>query len=166
VGGYVQGEWAALERLSVSAGPRYTRVGFVSKDNFICTAGVGVCAGATAVGAINTNPDDSGNVSYSAWTPVAGILFKAAPTLNIDANAGSPFETTTFIELAYRTTGSGPNFNLRPALSNHYEVGAKAFVTSDTRVELAVFQIDTTDEIAVEPNAGRRSTFPNADKTR
>jgi iron complex outermembrane receptor protein len=165
IGGYLQGEWAALDRLNVSAGVRYTRVGFDSKDHFICTGLTGLCAGATAVGAVTTNPDDSGSVSYSAWTPVAGVLFKATPSLNFYANAGRSFETPTFIELAYRLNGSGLNFNLRPALSNHYEVGAKAFIGADARVDLALFQIDTTDEIVVESNSGGRATYKNADKT-
>jgi iron complex outermembrane receptor protein len=167
LGGYLQGEWQALEKLSLSAGIRYTTVKFDSTDHFVCTAGAGICAGATAVpGVGSTNPDDSGSVSYSAWTPVAGVLYRASSTLNFYANAGRSFETPTFIELAYRTNGSGLNFNLRPALSNQYEVGAKAFVGANTRVDLALFQINTSDEIVVESNSGGRATYQNADSTR
>jgi iron complex outermembrane receptor protein len=166
-GGYVQGEWQALERLSVSAGLRYTSVGFDSKDKFICTGLTGLCAGATAVAGNTQNPDDSGSVTYGAWTPVAGLLFKLTPSVNLYANAGRSFETPTFIELAYRANNqSGLNFALQPAKSDHYEVGVKAFLGPDTRVDLALFQINTRDEIVVESNSGGRATFQNADKTK
>jgi iron complex outermembrane receptor protein len=166
-GGYVQGEWQALERLILSAGLRYTSVGFDSKDNFICTGLTGLCAGATAVAGNTQNPDDSGSVTYGAWTPVAGLLFKLTPSLNLYANAGRSFETPTFIELAYRTNNqSGLNFALQPAKSDHYEVGVKAFLGPETRLDLALFQINTRDEIVVESNTGGRATFQNADKTK
>jgi len=181
-GSYVQAEWQVLEALSLSGGLRYTRVSFDSEDHFICTntvnttgTPVGTCSGAyqangtpLAVTAAQStwNPDDSGKQNYSAWTPVIGALYKLTPKLNLYANAGRSFETPTFIELAYRPDGaSGLNFNLKPSKSNHYEIGAKAFLTAETRVDIAVFQIDSKDEIVVYNNVGGRSTFQNAGRT-
>jgi iron complex outermembrane receptor protein len=167
-GGYVQAEWQTTERLAFSGGLRYTKVSFESDDSFVCTVGDALCpAGVTTPGAgSSTNPDDSGRVEYSAWTPVAGVVYKLTPTLNLYGNIGRSFETPTFIELAYRQGGSGLNFDLDASLSNHYEIGAKAFLTERTRLEVALFHIDTSDEIVVESNSGGRATFQNADTSR
>src|SRR5262249_21773366 len=45
------------------------------------------------------------------------------------------------------------------------EVGAKAFVTDKTRVNLALFQISTSDEIVVASATGGRTAFANAKST-
>ncbi len=173
-GGYVQGEWQFAPAWSLSAGLRYTRVGFESKDNFICTPertsapGIGAnrCSGSTApVSLSQQNPDDSGSVTYSAWTPALGLLYRLTPTVNLYANAGRSFETPTFIELAYQPESSGLNFDLQPSRSNHYEIGLKAFI-GEARLNLALFQIDTSKEIVVLTNAGGRATFQNAGDTR
>lgn len=174
-GGYLQGEWRATDALSLHAGLRYTRVDFESKDKFICTTTVnttgtplGTCSGSTQpVTATNFNPDDSGSRRFSAWTPVAGALYRLTPAVNLYANAGRSFETPTFIEIAYRPDGSsGLNLALEPSKSNHYEVGIKAFLGADTQVNAALFQIDTRDEIVVFSNSGGRATFQNAGDTR
>ena len=175
-GGYVQGEWRISDPWSLSLGLRYTEVRFESSDDFICTdtvnttgTALGTCSGTTnaVTAASNTwNPDDSGSKTYSAWTPVGGLVYRVSPALNLYGNLGQSFETPTFIELAYRPDGSsGLNFDLEPSLSNHYELGMKAFVGGDTRVNLSVFQIDTQDEIVVATNAGGRATYRNAGDT-
>jgi iron complex outermembrane receptor protein len=166
-GAYAQIEWHPASAWVVSAGLRYTRVHFDSRDNFICTTLGSTCSGATqTVSATRFNPDDSGALTHSAWTPVFGLLYKASPALNAYFNAGRSFETPTFVELAYRPDGSsGLNFDLRPSRSNHYEVGLKAFLGSDVRLNAAMFQIDTDNEIVVLSNAGGRATFRNAGKT-
>lgn len=175
-GAYVQGEWWFARDWSLSAGLRYTRVAFDSQDKFICTTSLvtapgtapGLCSGSTlAVDATRFNPDDSGSVTHSAWTPALGLLYRLSPSVNLYANTGRSFETPTFIELAYRPDGgSGLNFELKPSESNHYELGMKAFLGRDLRMNLAVFQIDTRDEIVVFSNSGGRATFQNAGKTR
>lgn len=163
-GVYAQGEWQATEPLSLSAGIRYTKVSFESTDYFICDSPTGLCASATLG---TSNPDDSGSVSHSAVTPVVGALYRLTPAVNLYANVGKSFETPTLIELAYRTDGgAGLNFNLEPSESMHYEVGAKAILGSDTRVDLALFRIDTKEEIVVFSNTSGRSTFQNASDTR
>ncbi len=180
-GVYIQGELQATEKLSASAGLRYTKVKFNSQDNFICTtslvtapgAAAGTCSGSTATigavvgGVVQENPDDSGSVDHSAFTPVAGLLYRLTPTVNVYANVGRSFETPTFIELAYQAAPdtSGPNLGLDPSRSTHYELGAKLVLGSDTRMEVAVFHIDTKDEIVVLSNRNGRQSFQNAEGT-
>ena len=168
-GGYVQAEWAFAEQWSASAGLRYTKVDFESDDHYVCRASgnasaLPICPGIVAGSGIN--PDDSGTLSFDAWTPVAGLVFKATPTWNIYANVGKSFETPTLIELAYRPDGSpGLNFGMQPSTSVHYEVGTKIFAGTSTLVEMAVFQIDTKKEIVVASNIGGRQAFKNAGDT-
>jgi len=148
---YAQGEWAFLPLWALSGGARHSRVHFDSRDYYI--AGL--------------NPDDSGSISFSRTTPVAGLLFKATERLSVYANAGDGFETPTFAELAYRPGGAtGLNFALRPAKSRHLEVGAKGSVVAGTRFTLAAFRIDTRDEIVVNTASGGRTDFKNASRTR
>jgi iron complex outermembrane receptor protein len=138
-------------RWRLLGGVRASRVEFRSTDRNV-----------TAV-----NPDDSGSVRFSATTPVAGVVFRAAPSLSVYASAGRGFETPTTNELAYRPGGeTGLNFALRAAKSDHYEAGVKWIERAGWRATVAAFRIDTDDEIAVATNAGGRSTFRNAGTTR
>jgi iron complex outermembrane receptor protein len=111
------------------------------------------------------NPDDSGRVAFSHFSPVAGALWHALPDVNVYANWGEGFETPTFIELAYRNVGTGLNFDLRPAISRSAEAGIKAYVFGRQRVNLAVFSINTKDEIVIDAATGGRTTYKNASKT-
>ncbi len=136
--------------LSLYAGLRYSDVRFKSDDHYITAA----------------NPDDSGRVSYSHLSPVAGAVWHATDAINVYANAGEGFETPTFIELAYRNVGSGLNFDLKPAISRSVEAGIKAQLGAGQRVNLAVFGTRTSNEIVIDTATGGRTTYKNASKTR
>jgi iron complex outermembrane receptor protein len=149
--GYALAEWRFAPAWSAAAGVRASRVAFESRDDYVTAA----------------NPDDSGSVAYSRTLPVAGIVFEPAPQWRLYASAGGGFETPTFTELAYRPGGEpGLNFALRPALSRHAELGAKARLGDGVRLAVALFRIDTRDEIVVDSSAGGRTTFRNASRTR
>jgi iron complex outermembrane receptor protein len=146
---YGQGEWGFAERWIALAGLRTNRVNFRTDDYFIAGA----------------NGNDSGSKPYGATTPVGGILYKLSSTASLYANAGRGFETPTFAELAYRTTGAGLNFGLNASRSRHLETGIKALLGERVRVNAALFDIATRNEIAIESNVGGRSTFKNAGRT-
>jgi iron complex outermembrane receptor protein len=148
--GYAQAEWRPLTALSFLAGARYSDVRFDSADHYINAQ----------------NPDDSGRVAYNHLSPVVGAMWHAAPGVNVYANWGEGFETPTFIELAYRTVGTGLNFDLRPAVSRSTEAGIKAYVFNGQRVNLAAFSTTTSNEIVIDTAAGGRTTYKNASKTR
>ena len=148
---YAQLEWKFAPSWAASAGLRHSRLRFNSRDYFIAAG----------------NPDDSGGVSYNKTTPVAGIVLNATPAWNVYANLGRGFETPTLIELAYRPGGAtGLNFALQPATSLHKEIGVKGKLGNAARVNLALFHIDTSDEIVVNSAAGGRTDYKNASKTR
>ena len=95
-----------------------------------------------------------------------GLTWHVRDNINVYANYGQGFETPTFAELAYRPVGSGLNFGLQPAVSNSGEVGLKAFFGPQQRVNLALFNVETTDEIVVDTAVGGRTTYKNAANTR
>ncbi|MDB5897198.1 MAG: putative outer membrane protein precursorTonB-dependent [Ramlibacter sp.] len=147
---YAQAQWES-ERVSLTAGVRHSVVRFESNDLYV----------------VPGNGNDSGSARYQATTPVLGAVYHVNDALNVYASAGKGFETPTFNELAYRPNGqAGLNFNLRPAESRQWELGVKAEPARDWRVNAALFQARTTDEIAVLSNTGGRSTFQNAGDTR
>jgi iron complex outermembrane receptor protein len=148
---YAQAEWKTGERWTLHGGVRSSRVAFRVKDFFIVPGTV--------------NGDDSGDRTYRATTPVAGVVFRLNPTTSLYANAGRGFETPTILELANSSAGSGINFGLNAATSRHFEVGAKTVLPRWARVNVAVFNIVTSNEIVVESNAGGRAIFKNAGKT-
>ena len=147
---YLQAEWDPAPRWRMLAGARRSRVEFRSRDRFV-TAG---------------NPDDSGELRYTEVTPVAGVLFRATPTVSLYANVGQGFETPTFNELGYRSDGSsGLNTSLRAARSNNAEMGLRAH-TELHALDVTMFLSRTEGELAVASNLGGRSTFANAGESR
>jgi iron complex outermembrane receptor protein len=86
--------------------------------------------------------------------------------MNVYASVGTGFETPTSNELSYRRDGQpGLNFGRQPARSRQWELGVKAEPLADWRVNAALFQARTDDEIVVATNSGGRSTFQNAAET-
>jgi iron complex outermembrane receptor protein len=144
---YVQAEWARGD-WALTAGLRHSQVKFKVDDQY----------------AVGANGDDSGSRNYNQTTPILGVVYKLNPAVNLYASAAKGFETPTLNEMFYSGTGGSFNFGLAPAKSRHYEVGAKAFVGNSSRLNLAVFQINTDDELVVD-TGGSRTSYKNAGKT-
>ncbi len=148
-GAYAQAEWQPADRWMATAGIRQTNIGVAFADHFM----------------VPGNGDDSGALHFHATTPAASLLYRATDSLNLYASAGRGFETPTLVEMAYTATGTGPNFGLRPATSNQFEIGAKAVVFGDSRVNLALFNASTANEIVVASATGGRTVYKNASHT-
>jgi iron complex outermembrane recepter protein len=146
---YLQAQWDPDARWRLIAGVRNNLVEVTSHGH------IPVIDGA-----------DSG-ARYSAVDPVGGVTFRASPTVNLYASYGKGFETPTLNDLAYRSAdGSLPglNFSLKPARSDNYEVGVKAG-EGRVRANLAVFYIQTEDELAVLQNFNGRTVDQNIGET-
>lgn len=143
---YAQAEWKGGAWV-LTGGVRHTRLKVDVEDAFL------------------SNGDDSGGVTYSHTTPVLGVLYKVDPTLNVYVSAARGFETPTLNELFYSGTGGGFNFGLKAAQSTHIEVGAKAMLGQNARINAALFRVRTTDELVVDSAAGGRTSYKNASKT-
>lgn len=148
---YVQSQWGPIDRWSVFAGYRRSLVSVDSTALYIPPSG----------------QNGSGALSYSASSPVGGVLFQVDPHLNLYASLGNGFETPTLDELAYRPSGAaGLDTSLQAARSHSYEVGAKLRSTPAFDADLALFQSDTVNELVLCADTGGRGTYCNAPRTR
>lgn len=143
---YLQLEWD-LGRWVLTGGLRHSRVSFDVDDRYL------------------SNGNDSGSVDYHHTTPLLGALYKLTPTLNLYASAARGFETPTLNELFYSGSGAGFNFGLGAATSTQLEAGAKAMLGEDVRVNGALFQVRTRDELVVDAASGGRTSYRNASAT-
>jgi iron complex outermembrane receptor protein len=146
VGLFAQAEWQLGERWILHGGIRTTRVRFTVDDLF----------GARL---------NSGSVTYSGTTPVAGLVYRLSRATSLYGNLGRGFETPTLVELANRASGSGFNFDLNASRSRHAELGVKTLVGGWLRVNTALFNIVTENEIVVDENSSGRAAFKNVGHT-
>lgn len=143
---YAQAEWQG-ERWAFTGGLRHSRVAFRVDDRYL------------------SNGDDSGRVAYEKTTPTLAALYRVTDTLNLYASVARGFEAPTFNEMFYSSNGGSFNLTLKPATSTHYEVGAKAMLGAGSRLDVALFEIRTQDELVVLSSTGGRTAYQNAGKT-
>ena len=142
---YVQANWA-IDNWTVQAGLRYSTMEMDVDDQFL------------------SNGDDSGTKRYEKATPTMSVMYAFTPELHGYVSAGKAFETPTQAELAYSPSGKGFNFGLKPSESTQYEMGLKAQL-NNTRINAAIFQITTEDELVILSNDLGRTTYQNAGRT-
>ena len=148
---YLQLDWDLSEHWAAQLGVRHSEVHFNSVDHYI----------------VANNGDDSGENTFYATTPVAGLMFKASQRLHLYASYGKGFDTPTFDNLSYRPDGQpGLNFALVPARTGSGELGAKWKLGEGSVARLSVFRSITRNEIAVASSSGGRSTYQNVGRSR
>jgi len=139
------------EQISLVGGVRQSYIVFNSNDNFL------------------SDGNASGNTNFGATSPVLGVTWHANDSLNLYANYGKGFESPTLAESAYSTGTNAVvgqfNSQLQASSSKHYEIGAKWIPQKRTRVDFAVYQIDTTDEIVVAVSSSGQTSYKNAPGT-
>jgi len=145
---YAQAEWQG-ERWTFSGGLRHSRIAFKVDDRYI----------------VSGNGNDSGRVSYEKTTPTVAALYRLTDSVNLYASAARGFEAPTFNEMFYSDGGGSFNFSLKPATSTHYETGLKAMLGNASRLDVALFEIKTQDELVVLSSSGGRTAYQNAGKT-
>jgi len=150
---FVQGTALLTDTLSLSIGLRQSLVRFVSDDYYL-----------------GDGNDGSGNVSYQATSPVLGFTWHATDQLNLYANYGKGFETPTLAEMAYKLGPAATvigqfNPTLNASSSQHYEVGTKWVPNPRSRVDFALYQIDTVDEIVTSRSVSGQTAYKNAPGT-
>lgn len=149
---YVQGIWGIAEKWDVHAGMRHTRLDLEITPN----------PGATAT-------PTGGSLKFDKTIPVVGIVFKATPTLNYYANLGKGFETPTLVEITYAdpsVTNGGSNLTLKPSTSTNIEIGSKWIASDNARLNAALFNIETENEIVIDKLSGSTASYKNAGTTR
>ncbi|MAT64914.1 MAG: TonB-dependent receptor [Gammaproteobacteria bacterium] len=147
IGLYGQADLTLNERFDLTLGGRYDRVAFDIDDRF------------TPDGAA------SGSRRFNELSFTLGLGHQLHPDHRLYAAAGSAFETPTFTEFSDPTEprqGFDPGLDPQQALN--LEAGAKGVIGTRLRYELALFRVETRDEIvqvASEPDR-----FANAARTR
>ena len=153
VGPYVRDEIPFGDRYQVDLGLRADYVKFELQDHLITA----------------DDPDDSGDRTLSAVSPIVGLLARLTPLHSLYANVATSFETPTTTELVNQPSGAaGLNPDLKPQHSTTYEVGLKGLVLSRVQYDLALFDTEVRDElIQFEAASGTGRTFyRNAGRTR
>ena len=145
---FVQANWL-LGDWTLQAGLRHSTMKMDVDDRFVTS----------------TDADDSGSKTYQKNTPSVSVMYAFTPDLHGYVSAGKGFETPTQAESAYSSTSNGFNFALKPSVSTQYEVGMKARIGEGTRLNAAVFQITTDDELVVSQSKDGRTTYQNAGRT-
>jgi len=136
---YIQGQIAAFNNLDVHGGLRHSKVNMKFVGDPVVAYGTNI----------------NGSVKFEKTTSAIGGTWKATPATNLYANYGQGFETPTLIEMAYNSASlpTGPNLALKPSTSDNYEVGFKSFLTNNTKLNVAIFKVDTKQEIIISSNS-------------
>jgi iron complex outermembrane receptor protein len=109
-----------------------------------------------------------GEVTFNAVNPVFGATHHVTERMNIYANYGRGLETPTLAEMSYVYDASTSSFlntfnqSLKASNSNHYETGLKWITSNRSRLDLAAFYVQTSDEIITENSAGGKTSFKNS----
>lgn len=115
-----------------------------------------------------TNPDDSGERSLHAVSPMIGLLVRVSPVQSAYANISSAFETPTATELGNQPSGAaGINRELKPQRSTTYELGIKGVTRGAVQYNASLFATTVKDELIPYdiPGGGGRRYFRNAGRT-
>jgi iron complex outermembrane receptor protein len=86
--------------------------------------------------------------------------------MNVYANYGRGLETPTLAEMSYVLDGNTLlnefNQSLKASKSNHYETGLKWITSNRSRLDVAAFYVQTSNEIITEKNSGGKTSFQNS----
>ena len=152
VGPFVRAEVEVARRYWLSVGARADFVNFDVRDRLVSA----------------TNPDESGERTLRAVSPLVGAVARLTPLTAVYANVSSAFETPTATELGNQPDGrAGINRELQPQYATTYELGAKGFLFSHLQYDVAGFVTRVEDELIpfeIPGGAGRRF-FRNAGRT-
>ncbi len=152
IGAYLRDEIPIGERVILTGGVRADRIRFEVQDNLID----------------GTNPDDSGDRSLGAVSPMVGLLAMLSNTHSAYANVSTAFETPTATELGNQPSGAaGINRELKPQRSITYDTGLKGLTPLGFQYNASVFTTRVVDELIpfdIPASNGRRY-FRNAGRT-
>lgn len=144
---YAQWRWTPSPDWELLAGLRASALRFNSEDRYLA------------------NGDDSGARRFNGVQPVLGVAWRPAAGQLLRLALGRAAESPTLTELAYRSTGSGFNNELRQQRSRQVELGLE-LREGNRRLALTAFHAETRDEISVLSSSGGRTVFTNAAQTR
>lgn len=106
----------------------------------------------------------SGSVSFSRFSPSAGIVHYVSPTVHLYSNISTAFQTPSANELGNTPSGGGFNTELRPETLLGMETGVRLFFSRlsieatgfifTTHNQIIPYQVSTNSEVTYYRNAG------------
>jgi iron complex outermembrane recepter protein len=111
------------------------------------------------------NPDDSGATSFAETSAALALNFAQSEHLSWYLSTGRGFETPTFTEMAYQSNGDGLNLGLKASTNQQWELGNK-WQQGNWRSSVAVFAVQSENELVVDQSTGGRTSYRNASETR
>ncbi|SEO74139.1 TonB-dependent receptor family protein [Aquisalimonas asiatica] len=147
-GVYGQTDIALPAGMDLTLGARYDRVRFRVRDRQ---------EGGAA----------SGTRNFDEFSAVAGLGYQLTADHRLYANVANSFETPTFTEF-YDATSPEEGFDpgLDSQRATNVEIGLKGFLGARAQYDVAVFRVDTRDEIVVTGSEDNANEFGNAGRTR
>lgn len=129
-------------------------------NNIFTCPSSGDCYEAATNANQKSNGNETGSRVFRETTNVLGTVFKLTDTLNVFGNIGQSFETPTFSEMSYNSSGTFNN-TLIPASSNQYEIGFKTLIFGNTLINASTYKINTANEISLKSQSGGQSVYQN-----
>lgn len=136
---YAQANYSVNKMIDVVAGVRYDYQ--YTKENVLGE----YQPDASPTPTFQTQPDTSGHASYSAFSPMAGIVFRAAKTTNIFATYTRGYRTGGLTDLG-ADPSQPPLYAYKPEYSNNFEIGIKnTLFNNKLRANISFFYTTITN---------------------
>lgn len=149
-GVYVLQELQPIKKLLLSVGIRYDDLRLQATDNYL------------------TDGNQSGDRHFTKINPMLGVNYEFVKNTSVYLNYASSFETPTLNELSNNPDNTGGfNPNLAPQQAKSYEIGTKGKITEGGYFDVAVFNIETGNDVVPYQIAGQtgKTFYRNAGKT-
>ena len=148
-GFYLQDETDLAPAFSILLGGRYDSVNFDIADRLL------------------SGTDDSGSKTFDQVTGRFGTMVTVRPAVRIYGSIAQSFETPTSTEVVNRPEGGGGiNPAVEPQTAVNYELGLKAEMADDFRLDAALFLIELQDELIAFRDVTDRVFYRNAGESK
>jgi iron complex outermembrane recepter protein len=149
-GMYLLQELQPTPKLLISLGVRYDDLNLKATDNYL------------------TDGDQSGSRHFTKVNPMLGVNYALVEKISVYANYSSTFESPTLNELSNNPDNTGGfNPTIAPQQAKSYEIGTKGKYTEGGHFDVAVFKIETENDLVPYQITGQtgKTYFRNAGKT-
>lgn len=152
-GVYFHNETSLTDTVTLSLGGRYDNLDLTVDDRYL------------------VNEDQSGALDFNEFSPAVGLMWNAAPALNLYTNYATSFETPTFTELGTPAQELDVNLggfnNVSAQKARSFEVGARGILIEDRLFyDVAAYTMEVDDEITNIVSIENRAFFENANTDR
>ena len=149
-GVYLLQDFQPTTKLLFSLGVRYDDLNLKATDNYL------------------TDGNQSGSRHFTKVNPTVGINYEIFKNTSVYTNYSSTFESPTLNELSNNPDNTGGfNPSLAPQQATSFEIGSKGRITEGVRFDLALYQIETKNDLVPYQITGQtgKTYYRNAGTT-